>query len=75
MLKKGGSARIMIYHKWSMVGIMLWVRYALLRLRGPGIPWTASMPATWKVRARKLIQFMKQKCFFQILETLKSKLY
>jgi len=25
----------MIYHKWSMVGLMLWVRYALLCLR----PW------------------------------------
>lgn len=25
----------MIYHKWSMVGLMLWVRYALLGLR----PW------------------------------------
>ena len=25
----------MIYHKWSLVGYMLWVRYALLRLR----PW------------------------------------
>ena len=35
VLKNGGNARIMIYHKWSMVGYMLWVRYALLRLR----PW------------------------------------
>lgn len=25
----------MIYHKWSMVGLLLWVRYALLGLR----PW------------------------------------
>lgn len=25
----------MIYHKWSMVGVMLWVRYALLT----GRPW------------------------------------
>ena len=23
----------MIYHKWSMVGFMLWVRYGLLRFR------------------------------------------
>jgi SAM-dependent methyltransferase len=36
VLKPGGSARIMIYHKWSLVGFMLWARYALLRLR----PWT-----------------------------------
>jgi ubiquinone/menaquinone biosynthesis C-methylase UbiE len=35
VLKRGGSASIMIYHKWSMVGFMLWVRYALLALR----PW------------------------------------
>ena len=35
VLKRGGSARIMIYHKWSMTGYMLWIRYALLGLR----PW------------------------------------
>lgn len=35
--KPGGRARIMIYHTWSMVGLMLWLRYALLRLR----PWTS----------------------------------
>jgi SAM-dependent methyltransferase len=33
VLRSGGSAKIMIYHKWSFVGFMLWVRYALLRLR------------------------------------------
>jgi ubiquinone/menaquinone biosynthesis C-methylase UbiE len=37
VLKPGGKARVMIYHKWSLVGIMLWTRYALLRLR----PWTS----------------------------------
>jgi ubiquinone/menaquinone biosynthesis C-methylase UbiE len=31
VLKKGGSARVMIYHKYSLVGFMLWVRYALLK--------------------------------------------
>jgi ubiquinone/menaquinone biosynthesis C-methylase UbiE len=35
VLKPGGVASIMIYHKWSLVGLMLWVRYAFLRLR----PW------------------------------------
>ena len=35
VLKPGGEARLMIYHKWSLVGLMLWMRYALLRLR----PW------------------------------------
>jgi len=33
VLKPGGNARIMIYHRYSMVGCMLWIRYALLRLR------------------------------------------
>jgi ubiquinone/menaquinone biosynthesis C-methylase UbiE len=33
VLRKGGVAKVMIYHKWSIVGLMLWVRYALLRLR------------------------------------------
>jgi SAM-dependent methyltransferase len=37
VLKPGGVARVMIYHTWSLVGYMLWVRYALLRLR----PWTS----------------------------------
>jgi ubiquinone/menaquinone biosynthesis C-methylase UbiE len=35
VLKPGGRARLMMYHKWSMVGFMLWARYGLLRLR----PW------------------------------------
>jgi SAM-dependent methyltransferase len=35
VLKRGGEARVMIYHKWSLVGSMLWIRYALLGLR----PW------------------------------------
>lgn len=35
LLKPGGEARIMMYHKWSLVGMMLWLRYALLRLS----PW------------------------------------
>lgn len=37
VLKPGGSARVMIYHKWSLVGLMLWVRYGALKLR----PWTS----------------------------------
>jgi SAM-dependent methyltransferase len=35
VLKPGGEARIMIYHKWSLVGFMLWARYGLFR----GRPW------------------------------------
>ena len=35
VLTPGGVAQVMIYHKWSLVGLMLWTRYALLRLR----PW------------------------------------
>jgi SAM-dependent methyltransferase len=33
VLRPGGEARIMIYHKWSLVGAMLWARYGLLRMR------------------------------------------
>jgi len=33
VLRPGGTARIMIYHTYSMVGYMLWLRYALLRGR------------------------------------------
>ena len=37
VLKPGGFAKIMIYHKYALVGYMLWLRYALLR----GRPWTS----------------------------------
>ena len=33
VLRPGGSAKVMIYHTYSFVGFMLWLRYALLRLR------------------------------------------
>lgn len=33
VLKSGGHAKIMIYHKWSMIGFMLWLRYGLFRFR------------------------------------------
>ena len=29
VLKKGGEARLMIYHKYSVTGLMLWLRYGL----------------------------------------------
>lgn len=35
VLSPGGTARIMIYHTWSMIGFMLWIRYGLLQMR----PW------------------------------------
>ncbi len=33
VLRPGGEAKVMIYHKHSMVGYMLWLRYALARGR------------------------------------------
>jgi ubiquinone/menaquinone biosynthesis C-methylase UbiE len=33
VLKPGGEGKIMIYQKYSMVGFMLWIRYALLRFK------------------------------------------
>ncbi|MBI3560675.1 MAG: class I SAM-dependent methyltransferase [Gammaproteobacteria bacterium] len=36
ILRYGGAARIMIYNKYSLVGYMLWLRYALLTAQ----PWT-----------------------------------
>lgn len=35
VLKPGGTAKLMIYHKYSLVGVMLWLRYGLLSLK----PW------------------------------------
>lgn len=31
VLRRGGVAKVMIYHKWSLIGFMLWVRYALMQ--------------------------------------------
>ena len=33
VLKPGGSAKIMIYHKFSLVGWMLWIKYGLLKFK------------------------------------------
>jgi SAM-dependent methyltransferase len=33
VLRPKGKALVMIYHRASLVGLMLWIRYALLRLR------------------------------------------
>ena len=33
ILKQGGEAKVMIYHKWSLIGLMLWLRYGLFRFR------------------------------------------
>ena len=35
VLRAGGIARVMVYNKRSIIGLMLWTRYALLR----GMPW------------------------------------
>ena len=35
VLRPGGSARIMIYNKYSIIGLMLWIRYGLLKFK----PW------------------------------------
>jgi SAM-dependent methyltransferase len=37
VLRPGGSARVMIYNKYSMIGFMLWLRYGLMRLQ----PWVS----------------------------------
>lgn len=31
VLKPGGNFRVMVYHTWSLVGLMLWLRYGLAR--------------------------------------------
>ena len=33
VLKPGGEFKVMVYHKYSMVGYMLWLRYALMKLK------------------------------------------
>lgn len=37
VLKPGGSFRVMVYHTWSLVGLMLWLRYG----PGKGKPFTS----------------------------------
>jgi ubiquinone/menaquinone biosynthesis C-methylase UbiE len=31
VLRPGGTARVMIYHKWSISGYLLWARYGMIR--------------------------------------------
>jgi len=33
VLKRGGEVRVMIYHRYSIVGLMLWLRYGLPKLK------------------------------------------
>jgi SAM-dependent methyltransferase len=33
VLRPGGQFKVMVYHKWSLVGLMLWLRYGLARGR------------------------------------------
>jgi len=43
VLRPGGVARVMIYHKWSVVGFLLWIRYALMRGKpGRSLAWLYS---------------------------------
>ena len=37
VLRPGGTAHVMIYHKYSLIGVMLWIRYGLMRGK-PFIP-------------------------------------
>ncbi|HEX8943188.1 MAG TPA: class I SAM-dependent methyltransferase [Gemmatimonadaceae bacterium] len=34
VLRPGGVARVMIYHRWSITGYLLWLRYGMLSGRG-----------------------------------------
>jgi SAM-dependent methyltransferase len=34
VLRPGGVARVMIYHRWSITGYLLWLRYGMLQRRG-----------------------------------------
>ena len=33
VLETGGVGKIMIYHKWSLIGLMLWLRYGLFKFK------------------------------------------
>lgn len=33
VLKPGGIGKVMIYHKWSLVGLMLWIRYGFFKFK------------------------------------------
>ena len=33
VLEPGGVGKIMIYHKWSLIGLMLWLRYGLFKFK------------------------------------------
>lgn len=65
VLKKNGEAKIMIYHQYSFVGYMLWLRYALFKLK----PFTSlkkiysqylESPGTKAYSKREAYQLFKQ---------------
>lgn len=62
VLNARGTARVMMYHKWSLVGLMLWLRYALLAC-GRGGHWGMSMPGTSKAREPRHTRSAKRGVF------------
>jgi ubiquinone/menaquinone biosynthesis C-methylase UbiE len=64
VMKPGGVARLMIYHKWSIVGLMLWLRYGRFssnlatiyanRLESPGTKAYSTREATAMIEASGL---------------------
>ena len=52
VLKPGGAAKVMIYHRRSMVGFMLWLRYALMTGKPEARTMLAHRPGSHPARHR-----------------------
>ena len=66
VLKPDGQAKIMIYNKYSLIGYMLWIRYALLKLK-PFKPLNAIYSNHIESPVTKAYTYDEEKYFFRSL--------
>jgi ubiquinone/menaquinone biosynthesis C-methylase UbiE len=71
VLRPGGTARIMIYQKHSIVGWILWARYALLKGR-PGMSLTAVYARYLESPGTKAYTIAEAKAFFRNYASVKA---
>ena len=79
VLKPGGSAKIMIYHKYSPTGFMLWLRYGMIKfksidsvycdyLESPGTKAYSIQEAKNLTKIFEKVNIKVQLCFADLLE-------
>jgi len=69
VLKPGGSAKIMVYNKYSLLSVFFWMKHALLKLR----PWKTISWVLWNFMESKGTKAYSIKEMEKILSTYKVK--